>query len=851
MHRPTLLALIIVGSFAAACSGTENQATPDGGTRDPDGGVPDGGVPQVTGECVDQGYPCSPSEESPEARALSDQYMAEVQTRMEAGESMEDIAAWLAAQDDVAHVIGDKSAIRFRVEGGAAMWAYDPDEGIHRPIPEVPAAQPSAATPSPSASVTVSPSVAPKAVLREGGSETKIKKKALIIEPFEEYIVTPSSYWKQQLRSLHDYDTVDHFRNRDVQDQHFGNWNDYRFIWVTTHGQHLPKDDPLYSALYSSHMCKEYGWLWHEIEDLGRGDETTELGGSLRGLFGRARSYIENQVTESQKIRWAEFEKAEAEEMKAAGTFCGTVKMDWLRVPGQEFDGNALTDLLVRYKGYGETWFENRYRGGLKDAFLYQRACTTDLLPLHIASGSHGAILGWDHTINSEADDKTIAVLFERLIRHGETVKDALDRVKAEGLDSHGQGDDKVNLKVVSNGVGGEENAARVREIVSIVDPIVGVPYPDEGAMLDAREITASGNTIVDVTVELVGFGKLDEGELEKYKIRFYNQAGRAISQEWDVDEPHEGRTFMTVPVSLNQEIRTPTEVEIEARITLPEGPGSLDSRHRIKLTVGPAIETLWYLNVGGGGTARGEFVFAPFPVAIMDGEGRTIWQVTLAQLDDAPVPTATILIVGHNGRTPECTGQTGNFEALVTVQFTVSTMPTEAYGGGLGEGECGDFVNVEIVSFSKTEDLVANVSGTICELRRVGDEVVVTPVPINGRFQMPAAGCGADPGGDVVGSYYASQEPSLCFDIYANAAIAPVFDQTCTMGGGLVCSEDPCSTSGQIGQCDYTDDAVQLSFRGQITHFYPGGDWPPIADLQTACELQLGTWTTGEPPMP
>lgn len=243
--------------------------------------------------------------------------------------------------------------------------------------------------------------------------------------------------------------------------------------------------------------------------------------------------------------------------------------------------------------------------------------------------------------------------------------------------------------------------------------------------------------------------------------------------------------------------------------------------------------------------------MFAPFPTGVTDGEGNLFWQVTLAQADESVVPQATVLIQGHNGRTPECTGQTGSFEAIVTVVYSTDPMPTEGFGGDLGAGECGDFVNVEIVSFSREDDLVANVSGTICRWRRVGDEVQVDPVPINGRFQMPQAGCGMDPGGDLVGSYYASQEPAACFDIYPNAAIAPAFDEVCSAGGGIVCSEEPCSTAGQIGQCDYRSAAASIAFRGQATHFGGGGDWPSVGELQGACEGQLGTWTTGEPSMP
>jgi len=855
MRRFRSLTLALLASLVAACSSGANQTPSDGGaggTRDTGGASGAGGTggvgPQLTGECVDEGYPCSPSEESSEGRALSDEYMAQVQERMASGESMLDIAAWLAAQDEIAHVIGDERAVRFRVNGGAATWAYDPGPGINRPLPDDATLEPSGSAQR--AADIVTPAIGPKAIIRMDGSERNIKKKALFIDPFEEYIATPTDQWSRELSALHDYDRVEHVRNRDVEDVHFANWNDYQFIWVTTHGTFLPEDAPLYSVLFSSHMCKEYGWLYEEIEELRRGDEELKLGGSLRGLFGRSRRDIERFVTDAQKARWEAYERTEAQEMSDAGIICGTQKMDWLRIPGQEFDGTrALENVRVRYKAYGETWFENRYRNGLEDAFLYQRACSSSLISLEMASGSHGAIFGWDHTINSADDNGTIALLFERLIKYGETIEDAFARVTEAGLHTYGEGDSKTNLMVVSNGVGGDANPGRVREIVSIIDPFIGVPFPDDGAMLDAREITADGDTVVDVTVEVVGFGEYTDEELDEYKIRFYDASGQPISQEWDVSKPNEGRSLMTIPVSFNQEIRSPTEFEIEARVTLPEGPGDPDSRHRLKLTVGPAIEALWYLNVGSGGTARGDFVFAPFPQAIFDEEGRKVWHIALAQLSDRNIPSATLFIVDHDGRNMDCTGATGTFPAIVSVLFNDNPIPTEGFAGGLGQGECGDFVNVDIESFSKEDDLVAQVSGTICHWYRQGEDVVLQAVPINGRFQMPAAGCGADPGGDLVGSYYASQEPSLCFDIYPNAAVAPAFDQTCAMGGGLVCSDEPCSTAGQVGQCDYTDDSVSISFRGTVAHFLPGGDWPSTGELQGACEIQLGVWTTGAPP--
>lgn len=141
----------------------------------------------------------------------------------------------------------------------------------------------------------------------------------------------------------------------------------------------------------------------------------------------------------------------------------------------------------------------------------------------------------------------------------------------------------------------------------------------------------------------------------------------------------------------------------------------------------------------------------------------------------------------------------------------------------------------------------MGQVNGIICKAEVQGDEVVSVPVPITGRFAWAAAGCGADPGSDLVGSTIAAEQPALCTDVYPNAAIAPAFETLCE-NPGLACFDDPCPTAGQIGQCDYRSGAVAIGFRGQVLHFGARGDWPTVPELQQACALQLGIWTIGAP---
>lgn len=44
-------------------------------------------------ECETLGYPCSPADMSPEARALSHEYVDAVRERLDAGESFEEVVA--------------------------------------------------------------------------------------------------------------------------------------------------------------------------------------------------------------------------------------------------------------------------------------------------------------------------------------------------------------------------------------------------------------------------------------------------------------------------------------------------------------------------------------------------------------------------------------------------------------------------------------------------------------------------------------------------------------------------------------------------------------------------------------
>jgi hypothetical protein len=731
-------------------------------------------------------------------------------------------------------VVAAEDRLRFRVEGGSAHWAM----AIAREHPEMPMPPFSEGGENAAAQLVSDDTLVQKSVLREDGSETNVKKKALIVDPFSFQFGSTVETWKAQLEELHDYERVDYFKDDMIPDVYFANWNDYRFVWVLSHGAYLPDpDDPDYTAIFSAQQCGMNRWLGTEIAD-GNGGETLRNGQTLGWVFGLPRPQAEALLTADQLSRWRNFRDEEIQMLTDSGRDCGFLDMGSLTVPGQQ--GLTRAPAFLDFIYYDEAWFSTKYPGGLDEVLVQLSVCSSLAVPNLGGSGSTAAIFGWTEPVGATQDDATTAVLFDRLIERGETASDAFEKLEELGPRSH-QWDGKTTELKLSTFSGGER--ARMREIVTILDPEALGPFPDEGGTIEARELPGDGTTLLDITLLLEGFGKTMP---EEFKVQIFDGNDSPISAEWEVDEPTEGssKTFMTLEATLNQEVTAATEVELEARVTLPEEPGTVYSKHPIKVTVLPAIESAWRFTVGGAGTARGDFINAPSATAFLDDEGRLVWQIGFTQNEgSAELPSAFLYIIDHPGRSTECTGPTGNFNGIFWISYT----PQEVFGGGDGDGECGDIVAVGIQSFSKSDDLVGTVNGIICKPEVQGEEVVLVPTPLNGRFAWPAAGCGADPGGGLVKSLVSADQPALCTDVYPNAAIAPAIDMICSQGG-ITCSDDPCPTDGQIGQCDYRSSATPIGFRGQIQHFGPNPEWPTLPELAQACEMQLGVWTTGTP---
>jgi hypothetical protein len=81
-------------------------------------------------ECETQGYPCTWSEVPKEITERTKTLAVEAAAKLKAGEAMSDVAIWLQSQPNLVDLQGEDDALRFRLEGGRAVWVVnDPVEG--------------------------------------------------------------------------------------------------------------------------------------------------------------------------------------------------------------------------------------------------------------------------------------------------------------------------------------------------------------------------------------------------------------------------------------------------------------------------------------------------------------------------------------------------------------------------------------------------------------------------------------------------------------------------------------------------------------------------------------------------
>lgn len=519
------------------------------------------------------------------------------------------------------------------------------------------------------------------------------------------------------------------------------------------------------------------------------------------------------------------------------------------------FQGDGVTfevDVVLETPGYvvvtslepvpyaaTDDFFRNIYPNGLADTIVSFSACQTSKGPQfgQIFSNPSSVFFGWSKSVLSNFAYFSTTFLFERLVESGRTTERAFD--------DHVEG----NLTVDPGGAtlrrfqGGDD--LRIRELITAYDPSDSARELESGDLIEIDGIP--GDAEVDSMPFDVEIHGIEPGEAGDYTLRI-SMNGVEATDGYTLSESDKVEDYvyrLSGDAIFGTDFPDGEATAVEFWIDLPEGG---ETRLKLELTF---ANSRWRISVDGLPVMRGPEVNAPSIVGF-ELDGRTVWQLALSQVNPTALPTAVLTLVDHNGRTPECTGQTGPFEAELGFVYTAA-LGAPAYVSDEVE-DCMGEVTADITSFSREDGLNISLFGTMCKVEDnpSGEGIVATPQAVSGAIKWPAAGCASTPpAAELLGSFISTENPSLCQDIYSNSVFGmsipggmTQYDALCLVPGAI-CTDEACAID-EIGNCDYRSDSAQVGLRGTVQHYGVGGDWPPAEDLQAACTQTGGVWSGG-----
>jgi len=204
--------------------------------------------------CVQEGYPCSYADASPEALARSLELLDRASQVMESGGTIEQAAELVQGETDLADELHDRLALRFRIQGGPPMWLIDPavmDSSSSETADHLGGlAAPAAGDGGPISN-------------QDEGKEPE--HKALILEPFlwdfktnegggvRRVLAQNRNYscrdcLTYKFTAMDDIDedgdgAPDDFVENGVTLDYFRNWESYDLIHISSHGAQLCRDE--------------------------------------------------------------------------------------------------------------------------------------------------------------------------------------------------------------------------------------------------------------------------------------------------------------------------------------------------------------------------------------------------------------------------------------------------------------------------------------------------------------------------------------------------------------------------------------------------------------------------------
>ena len=460
-------------------------------------------------ECTTLGYPCSLADVPVAILEHSNELGDEAATRVRAGSTMPEAAAWLGGQPDIAEVEADDDALRFRLTGGRSVWVLG-----ERVLPDrAPSRASTGVSPASRIATSLGPRRGPMLASVTGG--VVAQHTALVLSPMlwdfgDSDDGAPVTEILQQTRG---YESGVTYRSNvaqsstDVGIDDFRGWRDFHVIHVSSHGTRLCKQLPCRAVIIA-----------------------TLFTGALADLPERGQPGVE--IVKS---------------VKTHRTFLG-LSADFFR---KEYRG-GLEETLVFFNAC-----ETYGAGSPADR-------ATDLGDA--IRGSTSVFLGWSESVDSESATLASVAFFQGLSQRGLTIGDAYDGIGELNVDQHPEGK-HAQLGVSERQAGGD---LRIRDVVSLRLPGSGAmlaggeSIPIEGKVGDGQP------DAVPYRVEVEGMDAAAAAAAIVHVSAGTREAPPALVASGTPGSP--GSWSLEGSIALDHDVVAPEPVELRAWLELPEG---------------------------------------------------------------------------------------------------------------------------------------------------------------------------------------------------------------------------------------------------------------------------------------
>ncbi len=612
-----LAAVLLLSACALPGSTGETDLTVEGRDSTPAASSPDLDSTALQLECEIEGYPCTYAETDPQVLEDSITALDQAALALDEGESMQDAADFLQKNPDLAELIYNTGALRFRLENGPPFWLFH-SAGLAQNTKGTGGTSKFSLTSSQPSSELFQFDFSDLGIIGFSERGEEPKKKALILSAFDwEFGPEETDNLRDKIARQRNYDCPDclnYLKNTilpknqdqdpdiyelrkleslqmDISITDYMTWDDYDLIHLSTHGSQICVEtlENCQSGLMTGRFTVKEEWS----REGGDGFDVPGVVWSRTAAPGcNALEYARNNNDLSDE-EWEE----NYEEWKEKG--CPTYTKRWWQIIEPSFFTHHYTNLGKQ----------------LDDKLIFFSACQSmkDDSFVRAIEGENTTIMGWTENVEASNAVKVSSEFYKYYITQALEADQAVEKVKenlgdsfqVSALDTSTIKGIEIDSLIPPDFLQKGEDKTRGREIITLLQPIFKTELEERDAV---PTVGAAGDGQPDKMLFLVQTDGISQDQNPEEFVIHFSVDGQDLEGDYRPMEKISEFSYWTLAeVPLPFDAAERDFVELEAWVELPSGGISRHVIEEVELA-----NCGWNLTLSGSssGEYSGDIVF-------------------------------------------------------------------------------------------------------------------------------------------------------------------------------------------------------------------------------------------------